>query len=68
MMQAVMAFGKKWARVAEAVPTRNQVQVRERWVNKLDPQLRSGKAWTEEEDLILDIALRECKNLDGSAR
>ena len=61
-------FGRKWARVAEAVPTRNQVQVRERWVNVLDPDLQRGKPWTAEEDSILVAALQECKNADGSIR
>lgn len=47
---------------------RNQIQVRERWVNMLDPQLRSRQAWSEEEDQILMSGLKECKNKDGSVR
>lgn len=67
-LKAVEVFGRKWARVAEAVPTRNQVQVRERFVNVLDPELKRGKPWTPEEDAILVTALQECKNFDGSIR
>ena len=66
--QAVEVYGRKWARVAEAVPSRNQVQVRERWVNVLDPDLKRGKRWTPEEDAILVEALNDCKNADGSIR
>lgn len=67
-MQAVALVGKKWSRVAEAVPTRNQLQVRERWVNQLDPELRNKQAWSKQEDAILVAALKECRNPDGSHR
>lgn len=61
-------YGRKWARVAEAVPNRTQVQVRERFVNVLDPLLKRKKQWTPEEDAILVEALSDCKNADGSMR
>ena len=44
------------------------MQVRERWVNVLDPDLKRGKAWSAEEDAVLVTGLQECKNQDGSIR
>jgi hypothetical protein len=67
-LQAVKIFGKKWTKVADAVPTRNPMQVRERWVNMLDPETVRGKPWTAEEDAILIQALEECRNENGSTR
>ena len=66
--QAVKVFGKKWARVAEAVPTRNQIQCRERYVNMLDPEVKKREPWTKAEDAVLIQALSECQNDDGSIR
>jgi len=39
----------KWAKVAQHVPGRTDVQCRERWVNVLDPELKTDP-WTPEED------------------
>ena len=38
--QAVSAEGRKWSLVARHVPSRSDVQCRERFVNVLDPALR----------------------------
>src|SRR3989338_1936219 len=50
---AVSAFGlKKWHEVSEYIPGRTDVQIRERWVNVLDPMLKVVH-WTKEEDQLL---------------
>ena len=52
LRKAVKAVGCKWAKVAQLVEGRNEVQCREKWVNCLDTGLRMTK-WTEREDKIL---------------
>lgn len=47
---AVNSYGShNWVKVQQHVPGRTDVQCRERWVNILNPELRSGP-WTSEED------------------
>ncbi len=46
VLQALAVVGKKkinrWSTVAEMVGSRGQIQCRERYVNVLDPELKSG--------------------------
>jgi hypothetical protein len=44
-MQAVTEYGEKWSKVAQHVPTRTDVQCRERFKNVLDPKLTPAP-WT----------------------
>lgn len=44
--------GQNWSRVAETVPTKTDVQCRERWANVLTPDVKSGP-WSPEEDAAL---------------
>lgn len=67
-LQAVEMFGKKWTLVAGHVPQKDDGQVRERWVNVLNPTLKKKQGWTAEEDTILKRALDECKHANGSPR
>jgi hypothetical protein len=46
------AQGKKWAEIAARLPGRISENVRERFVNVLDPRLKKTP-WTDEEDRIL---------------
>ncbi|ABO96018.1 predicted protein, partial [Ostreococcus lucimarinus CCE9901] len=46
----------KWSLVQEHVPTRTDVQCRERWTGVLDPGIKTGP-WTEEEDAALMAAM-----------
>jgi hypothetical protein len=44
-----------WARCAALLPGRIAIQCRERWVNRLDPDMRRGP-WTAEEDaMVIDL-------------
>ena len=43
--QALSEYGEKWSKVAQHVPTRTDVQCRERFKNVLDPKLTSAP-WT----------------------
>ena len=42
----------KWTLIADQIPTRTDVQCRERWMHCLDPNIVTGP-WTEEEDRAL---------------
>lgn len=51
--QGVEKFGtKNWSIIAESVSGRTGKQCRERWINQLNPDLRS-ETWTAEEDQTL---------------
>jgi hypothetical protein len=49
---AVDAYGNSWVDVAAFVPGRTNEQCRDRWSDRLNPDLIKGK-WTVEEDRIL---------------
>lgn len=49
-------FGRKWSRISQFLPGRAGKQCRERYVNHLDPNLKKGAEWTDDEEAIL-IAL-----------
>ena len=47
-----MEANKSWSNIATLLPGRIAEQVRERWINVLDPDLKKGP-WTDEENEIL---------------
>ena len=49
---------KKWSIIAKFIPGRCSRQVRERWINYLDPTLRKDP-FTEEEDILLNKIVKE---------
>lgn len=56
IVQCIRVEGmKKWADIAARLPDRHAKQVRERYVNHLDPAIRKDP-WTKEEDDILQSA------------
>lgn len=51
-------FGRKWSKISDFLPGRAGKQCRERYVNHLDPNLKKGAEWTDDEEAIL-IALHK---------
>lgn len=52
---AVSQLGtKKWCDIARFVPTRTAKQCRERWFNRLDPELKHGPFEQWEDKIIID--------------
>ena len=46
-------FGRKWSQISRFLPGRAGKQCRERYVNHLDPALKKGAEWTDDEEAIL---------------
>jgi hypothetical protein len=55
IIDLVMKHGKAWSKISKILGTRNGKQIRDRFINVLDPEIRKGK-FTEDEDRKL-IAL-----------
>lgn len=53
LVKAVAVLGRQWAKVAQHVPGRTEMQVRERYVNHLDPAVESSQPFTEEELILV---------------
>lgn len=49
ILRLVDKLGKNWSLIAKMVPTRNGKQIRDRFINYLDPEI-NRKKFTEEED------------------
>jgi hypothetical protein len=59
LVKAVAVIGRQWAKVAQHVPGRTEMQVRERYVNHLDPEVESNQPFTADE---LELVKREVPN------
>jgi hypothetical protein len=55
IMELVNKYGKSWSKISKILGTRNGKQIRDRFINVLDPEIKKGK-FTDEEDRKL-IAL-----------
>lgn len=49
IIELVLRHGKAWSKISKILGTRNGKQIRDRFINVLDPDIRKGK-FTEEED------------------
>jgi hypothetical protein len=58
IMELVNKYGKSWSKISKILDTRNGKQIRDRYINVLDPQIRKGK-FTEEEDKTLIILFQK---------
>lgn len=52
ILDMVSKYGKVWSKISKILGTRNGKQIRDRFINVLDPEIRKGK-FTEEEDIML---------------
>jgi hypothetical protein len=61
LTNAVKKHGNNWVTIAAVIPGRTNVQCRQRWADKLDPNTnrKMGK-WTAEEDAKLVDAVKKC--------
>ena len=49
IMDLVNKYGKSWSKISKILGTRNGKQIRDRFINVLDPEIRKGR-FSEEED------------------
>ena len=49
ILKLVDVYGKCWSKISKVLNTRNGKQIRDRYINVLDPDIKKGK-FTEEED------------------
>ena len=52
ILKLVQVYGKSWSKISKILVTRNGKQIRDRFINVLDPEIKKGK-FTEEEDKLL---------------
>jgi len=52
ILELVRKYGKSWSKISKILGTRNGKQIRDRFINILDPEIRKGR-FTEEEDMKL---------------
>ena len=52
LLQLIKKYGRSWSKIAKEMGTRSGKQIRDRYLNKLDPQIVNAP-WSEEEDEIL---------------
>ena len=49
IVELVNKYGKSWSKISKMLGTRNGKQIRDRFINVLDPEIKKGK-FTDEED------------------
>ncbi len=55
IMELVGRFGKSWSKISKAMVSRNGKQIRDRYLNILDPSVRKEKFIVEEDLLLLRL-------------
>jgi myb proto-oncogene protein len=58
IIELVNKYGKAWSKISRIMVFRNGKQIRDRYINILDPQIKRGK-FTQEEDLMILKLLRK---------
>ena len=58
IIELVMKHGKSWSKISKILGTRNGKQIRDRFINVLDPEIRKGK-FTDEEDRKLIMLFKQ---------
>ncbi len=62
VIELVKKYGlKSWSALAQYLPGRTGKQIRERWHNQLDPNVKKDR-WTPEEDMLLIEAHKSLNN------
>ena len=52
IMSLMKKVGKNWKLLSEILGTKTGKQIRERFINKLDPKIKN-EDWTNEEDMLI---------------
>lgn len=58
IIELVQKHGKVWSRISKALGTRNGKQIRDRYINVLDPEIKKGKFSLEEDEKLIELYLK----------
>jgi len=58
ILSLVKEYGKSWAKLAKIMKSRNGKQIRDRFINVLDPEVKKGKFSSKEDKKIRDLYLK----------
>lgn len=58
IIELVKKHGKVWSRISKILGTRNGKQIRDRYINVLDPGVKKGKFSLEEDDKLIELYLK----------
>lgn len=58
VQKLIKRVGKNWKLISEMLSTKTGKQIRERYINKLDPSIKK-QPWTKEEDMMLIKCIKE---------
>jgi len=58
IIELVNKYGKSWSKISKILGTRNGKQIRDRFINVLDPEIKKGK-FNEEEDVKLVLLFKQ---------
>ena len=51
----IKKYGKSWSKISKIIKTRNGKQIRDRYINVLDPNINKNKFTNEEDDLLINL-------------
>lgn len=55
IIELIRKYGKAWSKIAKIIVTRNGKQIRDRFINVLDPNIKKGKFTAEEDQKLIDL-------------
>jgi len=58
ILELVSKYGKAWSKISNTLGTRNGKQIRDRFTNVLDPEIKKGR-FTDEEDHQLEVLYKQ---------
>jgi len=58
ILELVSKYGKAWSKISSILGTRNGKQIRDRFTNVLDPEIKKGKFTDEEDTQIFNLYVK----------
>lgn len=55
ILELVRQYGKSWSKIAKVLTSRNGKQIRDRFTNVLDPEIKKGKFSDDEDKLLIKL-------------
>jgi hypothetical protein len=58
ILELVQTYGKVWSKISKMMKSRNGKQIRDRFINILDPEIKKGKFTDEEDDKLIKLYMK----------